>query len=156
MGRCRQAVVWSVLCARLRAPHPGPHEAALCDHKAQWAGAPLSQCQGGKSFIFTTTHWKLSIQTRAGGYNAFEKDFAIINIFFGDATAMGKEFMLIWSVINHFPKILEYERSKRMTPIDFVSSLGGLFGLFLGFSLLSFVEILYWFIVVLGRRTFWG
>ena len=43
-----------------------------------------------------------------------------------------------------------------MTLIDFVSSLGGLFGLFLGFSLLSFVEILYWFIVVLGRRTLWG
>ena len=49
----------------------------------------------------------------------------------------------------------EYERSKRMTPIDFVSSLGGLFGLLLGFSLLSFVEILYWFIIVLCRRALW-
>ena len=56
----------------------------------------------------------------------------------------------------YFKTFAEYERSKRMTPIDFVSSLGGLFGLFLGFSLLSFVEILYWFIVVLGRRTLWG
>ena len=29
------------------------------------------------------------LQARKGGYNAFEKDFAIINIFFGDSTAMG-------------------------------------------------------------------
>ena len=41
-----------------------------------------------------------------------------------------------------------------MTSIDFISSLGGVFGLFLGFSLISFVEILYWFCVVLLRRSF--
>ena len=29
------------------------------------------------------------LKARKGGYNAFEKDFAIINIFFGDSTAMG-------------------------------------------------------------------
>ena len=40
-----------------------------------------------------------------------------------------------------------------MTIIDFISSLGGLFGLFLGFSLMSFVEIIYWFGVVMARRT---
>ena len=43
-----------------------------------------------------------------------------------------------------------------MTAIDFISSLGGLFGLFLGFSLLSFVEIIYWFIVVFGRQIIFG
>ena len=47
----------------------------------------------------------------------------------------------------------EYERSEKMTIIDFISSLGGLFGLFLGFSLMSFVEIIYWFGVVMARRT---
>ena len=47
----------------------------------------------------------------------------------------------------------EYERSEKMTIIDFISSLGGLFGLFLGFSLMSFVEIIYWFGVVMVRRT---
>ena len=31
----------------------------------------------------------LKLQERSDGYNAFEKDFAIINIYFGDATAMG-------------------------------------------------------------------
>ena len=50
----------------------------------------------------------------------------------------------------------EYERSLRMTEIDFISALGGVFGLFLGFSLISFVEIIYWFCVVLIRRLIWG
>ena len=50
----------------------------------------------------------------------------------------------------------EYERSLKMTEIDFISSLGGVFGLFLGFSLMSFVEIIYWFCVVLVRRAIWG
>ena len=38
-----------------------------------------------------------------------------------------------------------------MGPVDFIASLGGLFGLFLGFSIVSFVEIIYW-IVVRGSR----
>ena len=47
---------------------------------------------------------------------------------------------------------LEFERSIRMGPVDFIASLGGLFGLFLGFSIVSFVEIIYW-IVVRGSRN---
>jgi len=43
-----------------------------------------------------------------------------------------------------------------MTIIDFISSLGGVFGLFLGFSLLSFVEIIYWFGIVTLRRVMQG
>ena len=39
-----------------------------------------------------------------------------------------------------------------MGPVDFIASLGGLFGLFLGFSIVSFVEIIYW-IVVRGSRN---
>ena len=39
-----------------------------------------------------------------------------------------------------------------MGPVDFIASLGGLFGLFLGFSIVSFVEIIYW-ILVRGSRT---
>ena len=38
-----------------------------------------------------------------------------------------------------------------MGPVDFIASLGGLFGLFLGFRIVSFVEIFYW-IVVRGSR----
>ena len=47
---------------------------------------------------------------------------------------------------------LEFERSIRMGPVDFIASLGGLFGLFLGFSIVSFVEIFYW-LVVRGSRS---
>ena len=39
-----------------------------------------------------------------------------------------------------------------MGPVDFIASLGGLFGLFLGFSIVSFVEIFYW-IVGRGSRS---
>ena len=100
-----------------------------------------------------------NFQRRSAGYNAFEKDFAIINVFFGDATAMGKfsfncpHAYCIHTLLNLFK---EYERSQRMTIIDFISSLGGVFGLFLGFSLISFVEIIYWFCVVLVRRVVQG
>ena len=43
-----------------------------------------------------------------------------------------------------------------MTAIDFISSLGGVFGLFLGFSLISFAEILYWFFVIPVRIAVGG
>jgi hypothetical protein len=39
-----------------------------------------------------------------------------------------------------------------MTSIDFISTVGGLFGLCLGFSFLSVIEIFYWFIIKLGRN----
>ena len=45
------------------------------------------------------------------------------------------------SYIIIFP---ELERSIRMGPVDFAASLGGLFGLCLGFSIISFIEIIYW------------
>ena len=35
----------------------------------------------------------------------------------------------------------ELERSIRMGPVEFFSSLGGLFGLCLGFSIISFIEV---------------
>ena len=46
----------------------------------------------------------------------------------------------------------ELERSISMGPVEFVSSLGGLFGLFIGFSIISFFEIIYWAFVRLGRN----
>ena len=45
----------------------------------------------------------------------------------------------------------ELERQIRMSPIEFLSSLGGLFGLCIGFSIASFFEIIYWFTIVLSR-----
>ena len=76
----------------------------------------------------------------------------MLNIFFGESTALGKlsenkkeiEVLLLF--------ILEFERSKKMTWIDFMSQFGGNCGLCLGISLLSVVEIFYWFSVKLCKN----
>ena len=49
----------------------------------------------------------------------------------------------------------ELERGISMGPVEFVSSLGGLFGLFLGFSVVSFLEIIYWVTVRICRNLIW-
>ena len=48
----------------------------------------------------------------------------------------------------------EFEKSIRMGPVDFVASLGGFFGLCLGFSIISFLEIIYWLLAGVCRTTF--
>ena len=48
---------------------------------------------------------------------------------------------------------IELERSIRMGPVDFVASLGGLFGLCLGFSIISFIEIVYWVVAGVIRSV---
>ena len=40
-----------------------------------------------------------------------------------------------------------------MTWIDFVSQIGGVLGLCIGFSLISLIEIIYWFTLRLGLRA---
>ena len=40
----------------------------------------------------------------------------------------------------------------RMGPVELVASLGGIFGLFLGFGIVSFIEILYWVVVKASRN----
>ena len=40
-----------------------------------------------------------------------------------------------------------------MGPVDFVASLGGLFGLCLGFSIISFLEIIYWILAGIYKIT---
>ena len=75
-------------------------------------------------------------------YNAWEEDIAVVNIFFGKETVMGEE--RISEFLNRFLMFFsEFERSIRMGPVDFIASLGGLFGLCLGFSIVSFIEIVY-------------
>ena len=41
-----------------------------------------------------------------------------------------------------------------MGPVDFVASLGGLFGLCLGFSIISFIEIIYWILAGIFKNHF--
>ena len=47
----------------------------------------------------------------------------------------------------HSSPFLEYEKTRRMTEIDFISNVGGLFGLCLGLSMIYFIEIVYWFVI---------
>ena len=71
-------------------------------------------------------------------YNAFDKDIAVIHFYFGKASTLGK-------VSTHYSlSPSEYERSLRMSIFNLIANFGGIFGLFLGFSIVSFLEILYW------------
>ena len=39
-----------------------------------------------------------------------------------------------------------------MGPVEFIASLGGLFGLCLGFSIISFIELFYWVVFRMSRN----
>ena len=60
-------------------------------------------------------------------YDAFEKDIGILNIFFSEK------------------KILKYVTKNRMSGLDFLSQIGGSLGLAMGISVISIIEIFYWF-----------
>ena len=66
-------------------------------------------------------------------YDAFQNDIAIANFYFDKST------------------IIRFKRAPRMTWTDYISQVGGLLGLAIGFSLCSLVEIIYWIIARLGR-----
>ena len=59
-------------------------------------------------------------------YDAYERDIAAVHFYF------------------ETPTVFQYARSPKMTWIDFVSQIGGLLGLCLGFSVCMGVEVLYW------------
>ena len=97
-------------------------------------------------------------QGEVSTFNAYEKDIAIVNIFFGDSTVFGK-FHLGNIAYNQYQYSIlsklvfsEFERSPKMTLLDFISGFGGFCGLCLGFSFVSIVEILYWFSIKLCRN----
>ena len=88
-------------------------------------------------------------------YNAFEEDIAVANFFFTKPTAIGevtgRESIIFMTQFN-----LEYRKTENMTVIDLISQLGGLFGLCLGFSFISFIEIFYWISIRLCRNIVKG
>ena len=59
-------------------------------------------------------------------YDAFKKDIGIVNIFFGEE------------------RILKYVTLNRMSTLDFLSQIGGSLGLFMGISIISVIELIYW------------
>jgi hypothetical protein len=62
-------------------------------------------------------------------YDAFENDIAVVNFYFDKST------------------VLEFKRAQRMKLEDYISQMGGLIGLGIGFSFVSAVEIIYWITV---------
>ena len=81
-------------------------------------------------------------------YNAFERDIAILHAYFGEQTMPGEEIVIR---INSTHDITAYKRSVKSSWVEYLAVLGGFFGLFLGFSLLSCAELLYWAIIPVAR-----
>ena len=67
--------------------------------------------------------------TKSPKYDAYEKDIAMVTFFFESST------------------VFEYAREDRMTLIQFISQVGGLMGLCIGFSFISAAELAYWFTI---------
>ncbi len=63
-------------------------------------------------------------------YDAFDKDIAILNVFF------------------ETPTVLEYTTQQSFTLFDFISAVGGIGGLFIGFSIFTILEIIWLFFQV--------
>ena len=72
---------------------------------------------------------------RYAEYDAYEKDMATVTFFYDSATAF------------------VYERKASMTWVGFISQVGGLFGLCMGFSFISVIEIGYWLTVRMFKNT---
>ena len=68
-------------------------------------------------------------------YDAFEKDISIVDFYFSKST------------------IVQFKRSERMTWVDYISQIGGLLGLAMGFSMISAIEIVYWVTIRLCRNV---
>ncbi|XP_071743893.1 uncharacterized protein [Lepeophtheirus salmonis] len=68
------------------------------------------------------------LYSRKQFYNSFESDIAVVNFYF-DTSA-----------------VLQYSRRKKLTTIEFMGQIGGLLGLCIGFSIISFIELIYWFV----------
>ncbi len=60
-------------------------------------------------------------------YDAYESDIAILNVFF------------------ETPTVLEYTTQQSKTWLDFISAVGGNGGLFIGFSIVTLLEIIWLF-----------
>ena len=65
-------------------------------------------------------------------YDAYEKDIASVEIFFD------------------VPSVILFNSEQRQTWISFFSSIGGILGLCIGVSIVSFVEII-WFCFQIGK-----
>lgn len=77
----------------------------------------------------------LNASAPANEYNAYDRDIAVVKFFFDTSF------------------IPDLRRSARITSIDFLSQIGGIFGLCLGCSLISGIEFVYWIFVKIFYST---
>ena len=68
-------------------------------------------------------------------YDAYEQDIAVVNFYFDKSS------------------ILQFSRQQRLTVVDYISQMGGLLGLFIGFSFISAVELIYWLTLRMARNA---
>ena len=68
-------------------------------------------------------------------YDAFKKDIGIVNIFFSEE------------------KILKYVTSNRMSDFEFVVQIGSTLGFYMGVSIISVIELIYWFTIRFYRNA---
>ena len=68
-------------------------------------------------------------------YDAFKKDIGIINIFFSEE------------------KILKYVTSNRMSDFEFVVQIGSTLGFYMGVSIISVIELIYWLTIRFYRNA---
>ena len=74
-----------------------------------------------------------AIENSSQGYDAYDKDIAMVTFFFESSN------------------VLEFFRQPKTSVIEFISQFGGLLGLCMGFSFISVVELIYWMTLKLFR-----
>ena len=74
----------------------------------------------------------------------FEDHKAENETFTNEMFEYAKENLLIIHLVTKNPQVNRIKRDVAITFIDYVANTGGLLGLFLGFSFISFIEILHW------------
>ncbi len=106
-----------------------------------WKQAILSQINESK---LNTSHIKTNIRylyptvlqnnifiNSVREYDAYENDIAILSVFFES------------------PTVMQYTTKQSRTWVDFISAVGGNGGLFIGFSIVTLVEVIYLFLQIL-------
>ena len=125
----------------------------LCDfntklNPAKWSSRVVDQyCDEGETACKTVPDYINAISSNLrrkdrdymfsktiNNYDSYTDDIAKVSFFFDK------------------PFAVEYKKKASMTIIDFTSQIGGLFGLFIGFSFVSAFEIAYWFIYKLRQQ----
>ena len=75
-----------------------------------------------------------SLNEKSPTYDAFEKDISMVTFFLESTT------------------VYEFERKPIMNVVDFISQVGGLLGLCMGFSMISAIELMYWFTYRMAKK----